>query len=120
MFKRITALAAISIGMTAGTAHADPTPNFIPGTPDNDLLVGTRHNDFILARRGNDVLVGWQGNDILRGGGGDDTLRDWRPAGPGQNHSGHDLFRGGPGNDRCIGDAGDEFRGCEDIIIRGS
>ena len=75
-------------------------PNFIVGTPGNDLLVGTKHRDFIVGRRGDDRLIGRKQNDVLLGGPGDDILRAATPLG----HSGRDVLRGGLGTDRCIGD----------------
>jgi Ca2+-binding RTX toxin-like protein len=112
-------LAAIVVAagatLGAGTATARPEPNFIIGTPGNDILPGTRHRDFIIGRRGDDRLIGRAQTDVLLGGPGRDILRAATPLG----HSGRDVLRGGLGIDRCVGDSGDTFRGCETIVIRG-
>ena len=107
----VAAVAAVGLGV-AGTAHADPPPNIIVGTPGLDFLVGTQHRDVILGRRGNDFEFGRRGSDVLRGGFGNDTLRDWR------YHQGTDVLNGGRGVDVCIGNPTDTFRNCETIIRR--
>jgi Ca2+-binding RTX toxin-like protein len=115
--KKLLAVAALAaplgIALSAGSAHADPTPNFIVGTNGVDLIVGTKLDDYILGLRGHDVINPWRGDDIVRGGGGPDTIRSYAPLGL----SGHDIVRGGRGIDTCIVDAGDRVFGCE-IVIR--
>jgi Ca2+-binding RTX toxin-like protein len=106
--------AAVAAGLGAGSAQADPEPNFIEGTVGVDWLVGSRHDDVIFARAGNDFLFGRRGNDILRGNRGNDVLRAFGPLGL----SGRDILGGGSGFDRCIGDADDIFFNCEVVRIR--
>ena len=86
----IGAASAFGIGVAAGPVHADPEPNFIVGTPGNDVLVGTNHRDFIVGRRGEDRLVGRMQDDVLLGGPADDVLRAATPLGL----SGRDVLRG--------------------------
>jgi Ca2+-binding RTX toxin-like protein len=110
----VGAASAFGIAVAAAPVHAEREPNFIVGTPGNDVLIGTNHRDFIVGRRGEDRLVGRMQDDVLVGGPADDILRAATPLG----HSGRDVLRGGRGHDRCIGDRGDVFRGCEVIRIR--
>ena len=112
--KTLAATAIIAATLGAGTVNARPEPNFIIGTPGNDVLAGTRHRDFIIGRRGDDRLIGRAQTDVLLGGPGRDILRAATPLG----HSGRDVLRGGLGIDRCVGDSGDTFRGCEVVVIR--
>jgi len=115
MIKRAiiaSAIAVVGLPLLATSAHADPKPNIILGTPGDDNLVGTKKADLIVGFHGNDTLTGGRKSDALLGGYGDDTLL---AAG---KHSGTDLVRGGPGNDTCIVDSTDKTIGCETIIIR--
>ena len=113
MNKKLAALAAVAtIGIGAGTAHADPGPIAVIGTPRIDFLIGTQRSEVFFARAGNDRVFGRAATDWLRGGNGNDVLRDWR------SRRGTDRLIGGDGFDICVGNATDIFRNCEVIRIR--
>ena len=85
--------------------------NVIVGTPGRDRLKGTSGRDAIFGLGSNDVLFGNAGRDRLYGGRGNDRL--WGL------DSSRDILRGGlGGNDTCIGRVNDQFRNCENIVIR--
>jgi len=120
----VLAVGALAIGMLAMASPAsanegdhgrcdEDDPNYILGSPTNDLLHGTLDSDLIIAFAGNDRLVGRGCPDTLRGGRGDDRLNGVEvftfPAA--------DVLRGGPGFDRCIGDLLDNFVSCEDVEV---
>jgi Ca2+-binding RTX toxin-like protein len=66
-------------------------PNFLVGTPLNDIINGFGGNDTLNGLGGNDVLNGGSGNDVLIGG------------------FGHDVLNGGTGADRMAGGFGDDL-----------
>lgn len=101
------------------------------GGPNRDVLSGSDGKDIICAEQGDDYLAGGPKGDKLLGG----TGRDTSVGGPGpdklkggkgsdrlfavDNHP-TDVIRGGNAIDRCYGDRGDTFRGCEEKFIGGT
>lgn len=96
-------------------------PNFISGTPGDDILRGTDGVDAICGFGGDDTIIGLGGNDLLLGGAGKDTIRgnsgkDVLEGGRANDilngNRGNDVLRGGPGGDHLDGGAGrDACRG---------
>jgi hypothetical protein len=81
------------------------------GTNQGDVISerGGTLNDEIYGRRGADRINATEfgsDTDILYGGRGDDRL-------DARDGDGRDELWGGPGFDRCFGDTGDEYHGCE-------
>jgi Ca2+-binding RTX toxin-like protein len=77
----ISSSAAISINLTAGTAHGGDAEGDIlqnierlVGTAFNDTLVGSGAGDVLHGSGGNDVLLGSAGADALFGGSGADLF----------------------------------------------
>jgi Ca2+-binding RTX toxin-like protein len=72
-------------------------PDYLAGTPGDDVLDGGGDDD---------VLVGGNGSDYLDGGAGDDNL---------DGGNGPDILEGDEGNDRIHGGAGDDLIWGDDI-----
>jgi Ca2+-binding RTX toxin-like protein len=86
------------------------------GTTEQDTIFergGDSVGDTIYARQGPDTVradLFGDDNDFLFGQRGHDTLNA-------NDGDGNDILDGGRGYDVCIGDAGDEFRDCEEEIV---
>jgi Ca2+-binding RTX toxin-like protein len=119
-FVRITVVSVVFVLLAAGSALAveytcykdvckgTDKRDTITGGPDNDksqTFYGLRAGDILKDTNGDDdrdTMYGEEGDDLLNTADGD----------------GRDILRGGSGYDVCIGDPNDEFKGCEDEIIR--
>jgi hypothetical protein len=112
----VAALAALSVAIVAPAAlavHYRCEARFCSGTRAKDTLGERQGNgvaDNIRGRKGNDtigaVLYGGD-RDVLYGNRGADILRA-------RDGDSRDKLNGGPGRrDRCYGDSGDRFSGCE-------
>jgi hypothetical protein len=119
MHRRIFVVVALAALLVAIVAPAALAVNqrceavFCNGTSSKDNLSerqGNRVADNIRGRQGDDIIGAnlYSGDrDVLYGSQGDDKLR----AKDGDNR---DKLNGGPGRrDRCDGDFGDQFSGCE-------
>ena len=113
---RITAVSVVFVLLAAGLAMADTftcNKDTCYGTNHRDKITGTDNSQDIFGLRRDDLLRDRAGHDrdLLSGNAGDDRLND-------NDGDSRDVIRGGPGYDVCIGDRGDTFRGCEDVIKR--
>jgi Tol biopolymer transport system component len=97
-----------------GTSEADE----LQGTSERDVICGFAGDDtirsygghdLVLAGSGADRIRGGTGIDRLRGGGGADTLISVDQV------QGNDFLAGQLGTDRCRGDLGDSYFGCETV-----
>lgn len=128
--RRLLALTAM-LGLLAFAPAAAPVPKAakhpctVKGTDQRDLLAGSDRKDKICARALGDYVHAGDGDDIVKGQGGKDTLvggdgKDKIKGMAGKDRlfgvgdSRYDLIVGGGGFDRCYGDQGDDFKGCEE------
>lgn len=117
-FRRIAAgaglalgLASLTIGLgTPSTAAVDPPtcggkaativgtdgPDYLQGTPGDDVVVLGAGNDRFHGLDGDDVICGGAGNDVIRGGDGDDVV--WVVKDP-EGREGFDTISTGRGRD---------------------
>ena len=111
----VVALLTALFATAAWAANFQCTSKPCYGTNQGDVISerGGSLNDEIYGRRGADRInaAEFGGDaDILYGGRGDDRL-------DARDGDGRDELWAGPGFDRCFGDTGDVYRGCE--IING-
>lgn len=94
-----------------GTAGNDNFPNFLRGTPGDDVIDGLSGNDVIGGEGGDDKLCGRSGEDKIVGGDGNDEIAggtedDWLIGGKGDDNlrggSGDDLLDGGEGTNNTL------------------
>ena len=129
---------AIAVPVLVMLSGAVAGPPAVPGgctkvgTPDRDIMSSDGRQDRLCSRGGNDYLASGGGKDSLFSGPGNDTAVGGdgpdTVVGHGGNDKlfsidqvhGNDVLRGGPGEDRCFGDKGDRFRGCERAIRVGT
>jgi Ca2+-binding RTX toxin-like protein len=109
---RIGSLAVVVLGCAALVALYAPSAHAalvctMTGTNDPEFIEGTPGNDVICGLGGDDTIRGHEGNDILVGGTGQDLL---------QGQDGNDQLLGGPDIDFLEGNAGTgdtaDFRCC--------
>jgi hypothetical protein len=103
-----------------GTPGNDNFPNFLRGTPGNDVIDGLSGNDVIGGEGGDDKICGRSGEDRIVGGDGDDEIAggsedDWLIGGKGDDTlrggSGDDLLDGGEGTNTLDGGDGSDICG---------
>lgn len=128
------ALAAASVLIPAGAAHADDEPHVPPVTPaqarqlcfqpwvgaglgynvinGSGLILGTSDPDLIIASAQPDDVYGFEGDDILCLFAADDEGHGGADNDIVLGFSGDDFEEGGPGDDRLLGDDGaDDLNG---------
>jgi len=88
--------------------YGTASPNFIQGTPENDLISGWAKNGNLNSPSGNDTLLGNAGNDTLYGGTGNDSLIG--SLGRDNLYGGleSDFLEGNDGNDKLYGGVGSD------------
>jgi Ca2+-binding RTX toxin-like protein len=109
-------MSVVFVLLAAGSAFAvtyDCHKSTCYGTNNADTIDGTGIDQTYFGKDGRDILSDTVGDDrdTIYGDAGNDRLND-------ADGDGRDTLRGGPGYDVCIGDRNDEFRSCEDTIIR--
>jgi hypothetical protein len=108
-------LAAMVVMVTLFAAAAYAAT--ITGTGQGEIILEGDQNDTIYGRGGNDIILAYYSccndKDVLKGGPGDDHL-------DALDDDSRDTLNGGDGYERCNGDKGDEFHGCEEIYRRGA
>jgi Ca2+-binding RTX toxin-like protein len=85
--------------------------NSICSFEGNDRIDARGKNDFAHGGGGTGRVKGGPGNDTLLGGSGRDVIRAQ------DGVEGNDTVYGGGGHDVCFVDAGDNYRGCEEVAV---
>lgn len=106
---------------TAGTDEGANVPDYLIGTPDDNIIrmsdnggqaFGLAGDDTITGGSGEDTIRGQGGRDRLKGAAGDDVLIGGKAADILRGGSGKDKLFGGDGIDKLNGGAGnDKLRG---------